>query len=209
MRGAFGPGSTPLHLLAQGDSITRGLWWKSVLPLFLAVPGMALAEAPPARPAQIVLFRHADKPDDRDDPHLSPEGVARAALLVPFITTDPLMTRYGAPAALYATGTTKHDDGQRTQETVAPLARELKLPVQTPFLGKRPAELARHILGSPALAGKTVIICWNHEHIPELAAALGVDPPPRRWKGKVYDRVYVITYPDGKASLSETHYGGK
>ena len=160
-------------------------------------------------PAHIILIRHAEKPADSTNPHLSPAGRKRAERLVSFIATDPAIAGLGVPAAVFATQTTKHDDGQRTQETVAPLAKSLKLPVQTPYLGKDYAELAKLILSSAALAGKTVIICWNHEEIPQLAAALGVTPQPPKWKGSVFDVVYVISYRDGKATLTASRYGSK
>ena len=161
--------------------------------------------APPqkaVRPAQIILFRHAEKPADMADPHLSPEGVRRARLLVGFLTTNPVVNKYGKPVAIFATRTTKDDDGQRTQETVAPAAAALKLAVQAPFLGKDYKQLARQILGNPAYAGKTVLICWNHDVISELAAELGVSPRPPAWKGKEFDRVYVISYRGKAATLT-------
>ena len=161
--------------------------------------------APPQkaeRPAQIILFRHAEKPADKADPHLSPEGVRRARLLVGFLTTNPVVNKYGKPVAIFATKTTKDDDGQRTQETVAPAAAALKLPVQTPFLGRNYKQLAKLILGNPAYAGKTVLICWNHDVISDLAAELGVSPRPPAWKGKEYDRVYVISYRGKAATLT-------
>ena len=182
---------------------------KGALTLISALVTVVPPHAPGPRPAQIILIRHADAPVDPQDPHLSPAGVKRAELLVPFITTDPMMTRFGLPVAVFATQTTKLDNGQRTQETVAPLARSLKLPVQTPALGKDYAALARLILANPAYAGKTVIICWNHEEIPQLAAALGVVPEPPKWKGSVYDLVYVIAYHGDKATLMTSRYGSK
>ena len=166
-------------------------------------------DAPPPRPAYIILVRHADKPGDPTDPHLSPTGVTRASQLASFITSDPEMTKYGAPIAIFATQTTKHDNGQRTQETVAPLAAALKLQVQTPYLGKDYAALAKQILSNPAYAGKTILICWNHEVIPQLVAALGVAPEPPKWKGSIFDRVYVISYRKRHASLAESRYGAK
>jgi hypothetical protein len=107
---------------------------------------------------------------------------------------------------VFATKTTKDDNGQRTQETVAPLAKALKLEVQTPFHGRQYAELAASILGNRSFAGKTVVICWNHEMIPELAAALGVTPKPAKWKGSVYDQLYVISYQKGNAVLTTSRY---
>ena len=185
------------------------MWVKGAILLFLVFPTQEPAHSPVPRPAQIILIRHADKPADRKDPHLSRAGVQRAERLVPFITTNPTMNRFGLPVAVFATRTTKDDNGQRTQETVAPLARMLQLPVQSPFLGKDYAALANLILANPAYAGKTVLICWNHEEIPQLAAALGVTPEPPKWRGSAYDLVYVISYRDGRAALATSRYDSR
>lgn len=171
--------------------------------IFAAVLALFLHQPAPAFPAQIILIRHAEKPADVSNPHLSPAGAQRAKKLVGFLTTDPQMTKFGLPVAVFATHVTKDYNGQRTQETMAPLAAALKLQVQTPFLGKDYAALAKMILANPAYAGKTVVICWNHEVIPELAAALGVTPQPPKWKASVFDRVYLISYAGGKATLTE------
>lgn len=162
--------------------------------------------APVARPAHIILIRHAEKPADKSNPHLSPAGERRAGWLVSFITKDSAMIRLGLPVAIFATRTTKDDNGQRTQETVAPLAKALKLPVQNPYLGKGYAKLARLVLTNPDYAGKTVLICWNHEQINNLVEALGVTPVPGKWKDSVYDRVYIISYDGDTAKLSTTRY---
>jgi hypothetical protein len=184
-------------------------WIRGAILLCFAFPTQKPAHLPVPRPAQIILIRHADKPADPKDPHLSQAGVQRAERLVSFVTTDPAMTRFGLPVAVFATRTTKDDNGQRTQETVAPLAKVLKLPVQTPFLGKDYAALAHLILTDQVYAGKTVLICWNHEEIPQLAAALGVAPEPPKWKGSAYDQVYLISYHDGKAALATSRYDSR
>jgi len=167
---------------------------------------MTETDTDPTR-TNIILIRHGEKPADPKDPHLSPAGRKRAERLVSFITTDPAMTRFGPPVAIYATATTNDDDGQRTQETVAPLAKALKLPVQTPYHGKNFASLAKLVLSKPAYSGKTVLICCNHEVIPDLTAALGVKAEPEKWKASVFDLVYVITYDKGKATLTISRYG--
>jgi hypothetical protein len=177
------------------------LTWTTVATLLFCVLSM-----PAPWPAQIILLRHAEKPADSTNPHLSRAGVRRAKQLVTFITTDATMTRFGMPVAVFATHSTKDGNGQRTQETVTPLARALKLPVQTPYLGKDYLALAKSILANPAYAGKTVLICWNHEQIVQLAAALGVNPPPPKWRGSVYDQVYVISYRGGRAVLATSQY---
>ena len=185
------------------------IWTVGAIVLVAVLPKPVPTHPPAPRPAQIILIRHAEKPADPADPHLSRAGVRRAERLVSFIMTDPAMTRLGLPVAVFATQTTKHDNGQRTQETVAPLARALKLLVQTPYPGKDYAALAKLILANPAYAGRTVLICWNHDEIPQLAAALGVTPEPPKWKESVFDRVYVISYHDGKAALATSRYDNR
>ena len=186
------------------------IWPNAVLSAVLLASPILIPQAPPVvRPAQIILIRHAEKPSDPKNPHLSKAGARRAQQLVSFIRTDPAMTRFGLPVAVFATKTTKDGNGQRTQETVAPLARALKVPVQTPFRGRDYAAIAKLVLGDPKYNGKNVLICWNHEQIPQLAAALGVAPEPPKWKNSMYDRVYVISYNGGKASLATLRYGPK
>jgi hypothetical protein len=175
-------------------------WGAIILLPLLSSPAMAQVPVPP--PAQIILIRHAEKPADPDDPHLSPAGVRRAQRLVSFIRTNPAITRFGLPVAIFATRTTKHDNAQRSGETVAPLGRALRLPVQTPYRSRSYAALAQLILANPSYSGKTVLICWNHEEMAQLAAALGVRPRPARWEADVYDLVWLISWRGGRAVLS-------
>lgn len=96
-------------------------------------------------------------------------------------------------AALYATRITGHEHSHRTGETLAPLSRELGLPVHTQFGSDEYALLARSILSESAYRGKTVVICWTHHNITELAKALGVTIRPLRWKDNVFERLWIIT----------------
>ena len=186
------------------------MWRTVVLSVLLStVSGVVSAASPIHRPAAIILLRHAEKPEDSRDVHLSEAGIKRSEELVSFITADTAMRRLGLPVAIFATKTAKDGNGQRTQETVAPLSRRLGVPVQAPFRTKDYAALAKLIFNDAAYAGKTILICWNHEKIPQLAEALGVRPEPPKWEGKVYDRVYVISYPDGKAVVKTLRYGSK
>ena len=165
-----------------------------------------LAQSPATRPAQVILIRHAEEPRDKQNPHLSNRGVDRADRLVSFLSTDTLMTRFGLPVAVFATRTTSDGFGQRTQETVTPLAQHLHLPVQTPFLSRQYAALAALILRTPGYAGKTVLVSWTHSSLPQLAGALGVKPRPHNWNDTVYDQGYVITYAGKDAKLEKVRF---
>ena len=150
------------------------------------------------QPAQIILLRHAEEPDDKTAVHLSVRGEKRARALISLLAKPPLTLTSNAPiAALFATRVTRDGRSYRTGETLAPLAREIGLPVQTPFLAKDYALLARTVLTNPSFRGQTVIICWTHHNIADLAGALGAQPKPPPWKDKVFDRLYLITRVDG------------
>lgn len=153
------------------------------------------------RPAEIIIVRHGEKPDDPKAQHLSRQGEDRAKALVEFFTRDSHATKHGLPVALFASEPTHKGSGQRPRETLQPLATALHLPIQTPFESKEFARLAHVILSTHEFDGKTVVVCWVHEFMPQLAAALGVTPEPPKWKEHVYDEAYVITYPEGKARL--------
>src|SRR5712691_3128109 len=181
-------------------------------------------------PSQIFIIRHGEKVGDpkKDDDggrNLSILGFARAAavpaLFAPalpqpscklhiksgeFIGTYrqiPLQgkaSRFAAPNFIFATKNSKNS--KRPIETVTPLSIGLSLPINDGFADKDAdiTRMANAILNDVAFAGKIVLICWHHGKIPAVAKALGVSKPPK-WDGKVFDRVWQITFPKGKAAL--------
>lgn len=155
-----------------------------------------------ARPAQIILLRHAEKPPDDADVHLSERGFERAQALVPFLTTNAVFRTNGLPAALFAPKFTRRGHSRRPYETLEPLASHLKLPIQTPYGTEDYRPLARRLLADPACDGKTVVVCWVHDCLPELARELGATLKAKRWKDRVYDRVWLLTLQGEHVSLT-------
>lgn len=164
---------------------------------------LVLASTASARPAQLILLRHAEKPANEADINLSERGRERAQGLVGFFTTNPAVTNRGLPAVLFAPLVTHRGHSRRPSETLEPLAKQLRLPVQTPYLAADYGRLAQHVLTNAEYDGKTVVICWVHEYLPELAATLGVNPMPPRWKDHVFDRVWIIHGRGEKAKLKD------
>lgn len=156
-----------------------------------------------SQPAQIILLRHGEKPDDPVALHLSPRGEERARALVSLLGRNSSLTSNAPVAALFATRVTGHGHSQRTGETLIPLAKDLGLPVLTPHPNERYALLARDILGNRAYLGKTVVICWTHHEMADLAGALGVTPKPGPWKDKTYDRLWLIKPRAGAAEFRD------
>jgi hypothetical protein len=161
------------------------------------------AETVLARPARVILLRHAEKPPGESNVHLSERGESRARALVALFEARLVLGNNGPAAALFAPKITRQGHSRRPYETLEPLAEHLKLSIQTAYSPSDYAALAKHVLSDPGLDGKTVIVCWIHDYLPALAKALGVKPEPARWKGSIYDRVWVITYPDHHAVLAD------
>ena len=163
---------------------------------------LAIATAPIfGVPAQIIVIRHAEKPNDRKDQHLSEAGRARAQRFVHFLKANTVLTQFGLPVVLFATHQTKGGGGQRPAETLEPLAHDLMLPIETPYQSNQPAKLAEMVLTSKPYDGKTVLICWTHEYIPQLMESLGVNPPPKKLPDDVYDCIYVIRFDSAHVTL--------
>jgi hypothetical protein len=167
------------------------------LPLFLAAFVLG------AQPGQVILLRHAEKPADPADVHLSPRGEKRAGALVSLLGNASPHTTNRPVAALYATRLTKTDRSYRTGETLAPLSQTLGAHVNTLYGSDDYAALARSVLLDRRYQGKTVVICWTHHNLAELAGAFGVRPKPPAWKDKVFDRLWLIRFENGRATLTD------
>jgi len=183
-------------------------------------------------PNQVLIIRHGEKVGDpkKDDDggrNLSVLGSARAAALpalfvpalpqyacrfhhkgVEFVGSYqqiPLKgakPRFETPAAIFATQRSRHS--KRPVETVTPLSTLLGVPINDRFTDDDAhiQKMTDAILHETAYAGKVVLICWHHGKIPAVAKGLGIAKPPK-WDGKVFDRVWQITFPKGKAKLED------
>ena len=54
------------------------------------------------------------------------------------------------------------------------------------------AQLADEVLGNPKYAGKTVLVCWHHGTLTDLARKLGAADAPERYKDSAFDRVWQL-----------------
>ncbi|MFZ5449226.1 MAG: histidine phosphatase family protein [Thermodesulfobacteriota bacterium] len=154
-----------------------------------------------AQPAQVLIIRHAERPFQEGAVNLSLKGQERAMALVPFLTQTPELTYRGLPVALFATKIIPGDLSHFTLETIDPLSQRLRVLTNASYAKWDYANLAQEILTNLKYEKRTVLICWVREYIPRLAAALGIFPEPPPWPENAFDRVWVITYKKGQASL--------
>jgi broad specificity phosphatase PhoE len=154
--------------------------------LFLAAP--TPAQEAKTYPAHVLIIRHAEKPAGASA-NLSPKGQERArALHHLFKKSDGRPPALPKPDFIFATKDSK--SSRRPGETVAPLAKHLGLKVNEKYANGDFAKLAHALLHDPQYAGKTVLICWHHGTIPQLAPKLGAADAPRNWKSSAFDRVW-------------------
>jgi hypothetical protein len=149
-------------------------------------------------PSRILLFRHAEKPDDDKSVELSLRGRIRAAALALH-----LPHRFGVPTHLIATKATRESD--RPTLTLQPLSEALGLPIDTRFDNMAYEELARVLVEDPGYRAGNVFICWHHGTIPELAEALGVQGVPNDWDDDVFDRIWVFEGFPRAVALTRVH----
>ncbi len=165
--------------------------------------GVSLAAA---APAQIILIRHGEKPAQGNQ--LDEQGFARARALVNYFKTNPAVTAYGTPVAIYAMKPKGPNGSVRPIQTVTPLAEALGLPVISDYLRDDASDLANAVLSNKAYDGKMVLVCWEHNAIPDIVAALAAaagtadgvqDALPDNWDGNAFDRTWILDFsPDGK-----------
>lgn len=140
-----------------------------------------------SHPRQIIVIRHAEKPDSDTDSGLSPRGQERASALA-----EALPRRY--PHIDYLFASAPSPSSNRPVLTITPLAHKLQLPIDERFSDDQHKQLAQTLLTDPRYNNKTILICWHHGKIPQLAEDLGVTPPQNPWPSGTFDRIWQIDY---------------
>jgi hypothetical protein len=161
-----------------------------------------------APPEIIYIIRHAEKPFK---PHLSgvdyeggpnehsllPRGWQRSGALAALFHPDsgPLRADLRTPTVLVSPswGHPHKTAAHRSYQTIQGLSERLGLPITSPFAQGHEQELADSLLRSHS---GVVLICWEHKHIPVIAAALplaGETAIPPKWPGDRYDLIWSFT----------------
>ena len=151
----------------------------------------------------VMIIRHGEKPDgsapgidedgNDDDNSLTAIGWQRAHGLVDLFDPARGVPRPGlaVPDRIYAAGATDDGEGQRTRETVAPLATALGIPVDTDLGRGDEKKLVKDILAESG----TTLISWQHGGIPTIVDDFpSVSPaPPKEWPDDRFDVVWTLS----------------
>lgn len=150
-------------------------------------------------PDRIMFIRHAEKPDDGengvtaenvfDKESLAVRGWQRAGALIAFFSAQPKMK----PTAIFASGIGHNSNSKRPIETVAPLADRLKETQPVALNTNQLKDDIEPLMNKVLLLQGTVLVCWEHKRIPDLAALLTATPPvPKVWPDDRFDVVWIF-----------------
>lgn len=159
---------------------------------------------------KVMIIRHAEKPNDdasihgvdesgnHDPDELSVQGWLRAGALIRLfaphngVFANPALA---TPDVIFACAPGKNATSVRSQHTVTPLAQLLKKPIDLRFQKSDMDLLVRSVA---AIAG-VVLIAWEHNVIPDIAAGIVGDGHtcPKKWQDARFDLVWVLDRGDG------------
>lgn len=145
----------------------------------------------------IIFVRHAEKAlDGSDDPSLSDTGRSRVAELTRQMVDADVIQGIDA---VYAT------QYKRTQETVAPLADALDIPIRQ-YDANDTESVLDEILAE--YKGKIVLVVGHSDTLPELIANLGASKRVPPIAEAEYDNIYIVSIPwFGKTKTIRMRFG--
>ena len=151
----------------------------------------------PGKDLQVVLIRHAEKPEYGDD--LTCQGVNRSRAL-----PGVLYAKFGLPAVIYVPSVEgkKANKHERMTQTIAPFADKYHLSLNHDFDVDDAKALAREILQQKG----TILVVWEHKRLPDIARALGVEDK-LKWPDGDFDGIWIIRIHKGKVSLVRDQEG--
>lgn len=89
----------------------------------------------------------------------------------------------------------------RAIETVTPLAENIGVEIDDDYTKKKTSDLVDDILNEDNLDGQMVLICWEHNYIPDIVEAFGWKEGPDTWPDETYDRAWILNF-DGDDVVS-------
>ncbi len=154
--------------------------------LIFLLLGLFYAAVAQAIPAQVVIIRHGEKPASGNE--LSEVGFQRARALPNFLSN------FKNIAALYAGSPEKPGGSIRSIQTITPFSQKIGMKIHAEFTKKNISGLVSAVMTAKVYEGHTVIICWEHSVIPDMAKLFGAVNSPSAWADDVYDRAWVLNF---------------
>lgn len=146
-----------------------------------------------ATPKCVIIIRHGEKTGNKNDENLDQKGKERSYALIPYFLGRDEFKDIKIDA-IFAKGLSKDSKSHRTKETIQPLAKKLKLEINSQFTYETINKLAQFIKEDKSLDNKNVLICWDHKEIIDLIKLLGATPDMHKWHGKIYDLTIMLKF---------------
>jgi len=146
---------------------------------------------------KVIFIRHGEKPEKGNN--LTCKGLNRSLLLPALI-----QSKFGIPDFVYAPSLkmTEKTTHARMFETVVPLAVKYNLDINSKFEETDSTGIANDILQKKG----TVLVVWEHKAISSILHSLGIPGAPV-WNGTDYDTILIVTFVNGKATLTKDTEG--
>lgn len=140
-------------------------------------------------PKQILILRHAEKPQDKHNENLSTKGYERAAALAYYLPDT-----FAKVDHIFAAGIGHHSPSHRPVETITPLADRLGLKIHQKYLKDDHVAMVNHILDDDKYTDTIIVICWEHTDIESISSAFGAtNVPSTPWPGTIFDLVWQLS----------------
>ena len=152
--------------------------------------------------AVVLIIRHAEVADSGHG--LSPRGEQRAEAYKNYFLNFTVDSKQRKPDEVLVARDSKQS--HRPRLTVEPFAKAAKLPINSNFGNKQPADLAAEL--SANHQGKVILVCWHHGQIPALLRAMGAAPesllPNGKWPKTVYDWAIMASFDENGRLIPES-----
>ncbi len=148
---------------------------------------------------KIVFIRHGEKPEKGGN--LTCKGLNRSLMLPALIKQKFGIPNYIYVPALKLAEKTGH---ARMFETVIPLASQYNIDIDSKYEETDSAGIATDIMKKQGI----VLVAWEHNALRGILHSLGVEYNTK-WPGDDYDTILVVTFPNGKATLTRDSEGLK
>jgi len=171
-----------------------------VAPALLALALMALVgSAAEARPELVVLIRHGhkDRPADLQSRNYNLSAIGqRQALRLAGLPACLGVRPPGLQLASYGFDLNTGKNA-RSYQTLVPLAVATGRNIRVFADSEQGSQaIGERLLADPTSAGATLVIAWEHRHLPELARGLGWRAMPAIDDGD-FDSIWLLRYRPG------------
>jgi hypothetical protein len=157
--------------------------------------GQFLFSKSPVAIDKVIIIRHGEKADNGDN--LSLQGLDRSRQL-----PGVLHQKFGIPDYVYvpALKLGKSTNTARMYQTIVPYAVKYNSMINTKYNVDDYVRLS----GAIKTQRGTALVVWEHKAINNIVKALGVKEK-LSWDDNDYDSIWIITYPNGVATINYDH----